>query len=72
MEIMYGSRHFFGLKLIHTAMFLVFFFLKKAFYPRVNAEVKDVLSELGTTTVVWDGQVPLGGKTLLCLWCPEV
>lgn len=70
MEIVYGSRHFFGLKLIHTAMFLVFFL--KAFYPRVNAEVKDALGELGTTTVVWDGQVPLGGKMLLCLWCLEV
>lgn len=70
MEIVYGSRHFFGLKLIHTAMFLVFFL--KAFYPRVNAEVKDALGKLGTTTVVWDGQVPLGGKMLLCLWCLEV
>lgn len=63
MEIVYGSRHFFGLKLIHTAMF---FFLK-AFYPMVNAEVQDALDELVTTTVVWDGQVPLGGKMLLCL-----
>lgn len=68
MEIVYGSRHFFGSKLIHIAMF---FFLK-AFYPRVNAEVQDALGELGTIAVIWDGQVPLGDKMLLCLWCPEV